>query len=572
MKLFRIILSFIVVATTLNACQKEYSVEQGNKQITVGTWEFANGSSKYSGNMDTIFQVSAGGINELFLIGNTKDGTQSFQMHLYADSFKVGTYKASAFQSSFIYTSSAGKTIYLASQLIGEFTVNITAISHGNIEGNFSGSAKDSSGNITQIDNGKFKSTFASGSVNPSSAGVLGDSSGNCKPVTFFGDYAAGIPVNNSNAVQVQVTVTIPGAYTITTNTVNGLSFSKSGTFEVIGPQNVLLTASGTPTTVGNNNFILYYGNSQCAFTVNILGAGTGTLGVGGGNCTSFILAGTYQQGIDFNTGNTVQIQVNAATPGSYHISSDTVNGVSFSGSGILGTVGVHNVLLTGKGTPTNSGLQNFLVTYGSSTCSFPVTFISAVAASDDYFPISLNSNWSYNLINGDPSDSITYTSINYSPTKGGKVYQAFQETISDHSVTDSFYYRKPGGDYYQYANFSNYFGFDQYVGSEFIFLKDNVGVSATWNSPTINGSISGIPISGYIKMTILAKGVPVTSIPQFTFPDVIKVQYEYFINGIPTPILTQQRWFAKNSGEIYFSSDNGATSSEYEVSGYQAF
>lgn len=572
MKIFRNIFSFFVIAISLNACQKEYSIENRNIQQTAGNWEFSNGGVKYSGNMDTIYQIRAGSINELLLLGKTKDGSQSFEMHLYADSFKVGSYTASTFQSAFAYTSSTGKVIYQADQLIGEFTVNITTLNDQGIQGNFSGNAKDSAANTIQLTDGIFKASFSAGTINPASSGVLGDSSGNCKPVIIFGDYATGIPINNTNAVQIQVTVAVPGAYTINTNTVNGISFSKSGTFQFTGKQNVLLTATGTPTASGNSNFILHYGNSQCAFTLNILGDATGILGSGGSNCTSFILAGTYQQGINFNTGNTVQIQVNVSTPGVYHIKSDTVNGVSFSGTGIVGTPGLHNVKLTGTGTPLNSGLQNFSVTFNNSICSFPITFLSAVAPSDDYFPTSLNSNWNYNLVNGTSAYMITNTVINYSPTIGGEVYSTLRQSLADNTIKDSFYYRKPGGNYYQYINFSNYFGFDQYVGSEYIFLKDNVGVSETWNSPTINGSIGGNPVSGYVKMTILAKGVSVTSIPGFNFPDVIKVQYEYFINGTTTPVLTQERWFAKNTGEIYFSSNNGTTNSVYQVSTYQVF
>ena len=52
-----------------------------------------------------------------------------------------------------------------------------------------------------------------------------------------------------------------------------------------------------------------------------------------------------------------------------------------------------------------------------------------------------------------------------------------------------------------------------------------------TWISPNINGTIGGVPFTAFIKMTILAKAVPVT-IGTFNFPDVIKVKYEYFITG----------------------------------------
>ena len=572
MKLLSISCSFLLAMVLLNACQKEYSIENGNKGIAQGTWQFTNGGIKYAGNMDTIYQVAAGGTNELFLIGTSSNGTQNFEMHLFADTFKIGTYKASAFQSSFIYSSS-GTTIYQASQLIGEFTVNITSLGDNNIGGTFSGSALDSANSLVQLTAGSFNSTFAGGIINPSSSGVLGDSVGNCKPVIIGGTYAKGIATTNSNTLQAQVTVTTPGAYTISTNTVNGVSFSRTGTFSVAGPQNVLLFASGTPTVSGSSVFTLIYGNSQCAFTLNVAGDAIGTLGSNAGACTPFNVNGTYQQGVVMNVGNTASVQVNVTTPGAYIIESDSVNGVRFSGEGIFSTTGVQNVTLTANGTPQNSGAQNFPVTFGTSTCGFAITFLPAAAASGDYFPLSLNSNWTYNLAGGSASDEIATTVINYSPTIGAQSYQTIQESQTQATtIVDSFYYRKPGGDYYQYIDFSKLFGFDQYVGSEFIFLKDNVGVGQTWSTPNINGTIGGNAVSGHVEMEITDKAVPVTSIPGFSFPDVIKVQYQYFISGNATPVLTQVRWFAKNTGEIYFSSNNGTSSVIYQVSAYQVF
>lgn len=572
MKHLRIIFSIFAASLILNACKKEYSVENAFKTTTSGTWQFSNGTTKYSGNMDTVYQTTAGGTNELFLIGATADGGQTFSMHLFADSFKVGTYKASAFQSSFTY-SSPGKNIYQASQLIGEFVVNISSINNNTIVGTFSGAALDSANNIIQLTSGSFTSTFANGSVNPSSTGVLGDSSGNCKPVTFLGTYAAGIPTTSSNTVGVSVTVTAPGPYTISTNTVNGVSFSRSGTFAITGPQNVILYATGTPTVVGNAVFTLQYGNSQCSFSLQVLGKSVGTLGSTADACTSFTLNGTYQQGIPFNAGNTVQLQVNVTTPGSFQISTDSINGVKFSGFGIFPTAGLYNVTITGTGTPIDMGLQNYSVTYGTSICGFPITFLPQVAASGDYFPLSLNSNWTYDLVGGSTANQITYKVINYAPTIGAESYLTIQQSQTQTNViTDSLYYRKPGGDYYEYIDFSKYLGFEHPVESEFIFLKDNVGATSTWNSPTITGTIGGVVVSGYAKMTILAQAVAVTSIPGYNFPDVIKVQYQYFITGNPNPILTQERWFAKNQGEIYFSSNDGTATSVYEVTNYQVF
>jgi hypothetical protein len=154
MKLFGIILSLISVAFLFNACEKEYSFEQGS-QPPAGNWAFSNGSSKYSGNIDSVYETNLGETKELFIVGKTSNGAQFFKMNLFADTFKIGSYNASSFQSSFTYNTTT-KTIYSAGQLIGEFVVNITAIDDTHIEGNFSGTAKDSSANLVQLTDGSF--------------------------------------------------------------------------------------------------------------------------------------------------------------------------------------------------------------------------------------------------------------------------------------------------------------------------------------------------------------------------------------------------------------------------------
>jgi hypothetical protein len=66
---------------------------------------------------------------------------------------------------------------------------------------------------------------------------------------------------------------------------------------------------------------------------------------------------------------------VNVGTPAAYTITTNTVNGVSFSKSGTFTATGLQSVALTGTGTPSASGPQNFTVTFGTTTCTFSLTF-----------------------------------------------------------------------------------------------------------------------------------------------------------------------------------------------------
>ena len=556
----------------LNSCQKEYSIESGGVVPPSGTWDFKEGAKQFQGNMDTAYIDSSGAIKELHLIGTSLDGSQTFHLHLYADNFQTGAYKASLFQSSFTY-SSGTKQLYNANQLVGEFIVNITTYGNNLIIGTFSGSALDSSGAIIQLTLGRFTSSINStGGGSSISSGVLGDSSGNCKPVILAGSYSPGAALTSANTVQLQVTVAAPGSYTISSNIVNGISFSKSGTFTSAGVQVVTLNGNGTPIASGPQNFVISYGNSQCTFPIDFGSAAVLTLGGNGGNCAPFTVGGVYQQGILLNPTNTVQLQVTVVTPGNYTISTDTVNGVSFSNSGTFTNTGLQIVTLAGSGTPLNAGVQNFVVTTGTSLCNFSITFLPGVAPSGDYFPTTLNSNWTYSLIGGTSSDSIHYSVINHSPTFIGNTFATITaDLVPPSGVPDSSYYRKPGGDYYEYVDYSNYVPFDQPVDGEFIFLKDNVPMGTTWQSPNVSGSISGLPFSGYIKMTLLEQAVPVT-IGTFNFPDVIKVKYEFFITGSSVVIETDERWFAKNVGEIHFDYNDGVNAVGYDVGRYQIF
>ena len=111
--------------------------------VPAGNWEFKDSTKQFQGNMDTAYIDSSGATKEFHLIGTSLDGSQTFHLHLFSDNFATGSYKASLFQSSFVY-SSGTKQLYNADQLIGEFIVNVTSYGNNFIAGTFSGSALDS--------------------------------------------------------------------------------------------------------------------------------------------------------------------------------------------------------------------------------------------------------------------------------------------------------------------------------------------------------------------------------------------------------------------------------------------
>jgi hypothetical protein len=195
---------------------------------------------------------------------------------------------------------------------------------------------------------------------------------GACTVATVNGTYGVNTALIASNTVSVQVNVASIGSYTISTNTVGGMTFSKSGNFTTTGNQTVILNGSGTPVTAGNNT--LTVGTNGCTFIVNVFGPAVYTLSGAPGACTVATVNGTYGVNTVLTASNTVIVQVNVATIGSYTISTNAVGGMTFSKSGIFTVTGIQTVTLNGAGTPTIAG--NNTLTVGTGGCTFVVNVI----------------------------------------------------------------------------------------------------------------------------------------------------------------------------------------------------
>lgn len=144
----------LTVCSLIISCAKEYSSETAIPPN--GNWQFSKENLQYSGYIQSVYKTNGGNSNQLMLLGKSNDGSWTFQLVLYADTIKTGTYKASQFESSLFFGNSPNP-IYRAGEQYGEFIVNITKLDSSSISGNFSGTVQDSSYNSVQITNGKFQ-------------------------------------------------------------------------------------------------------------------------------------------------------------------------------------------------------------------------------------------------------------------------------------------------------------------------------------------------------------------------------------------------------------------------------
>lgn len=355
----------------------------------------------------------------------------------------------------------------------------------------------------------------------------------NCGTAVVHGTYTQGTALVPANTIDIPVDVTTAGSYTIT-GTINGMTFAKSASFAGTGAQTITLTGTGSPVNAGNFNLSVTGGTAACDVPITVNPAtNPPTNAVFTVNCAAATVHGTYKMGVALVPAtNTIDIEVNVSTPGTYTISG-TVNGMTFTKTGTFAGTGVQAITLAGSGTPTAAGGFNVPIGGGTAPCNVPLTVDPATVPGSDYFPRTANSNWSYEA-NDDPMDSLLRKATASTKTVGSNVYTIFMATIDATQGFDSSgYYRKSGNDYYEFLDIGSTYGLDEPMWKEYIFLKDNLNAGQSWQSATYDGMLGGTPFTFRLNYSIAQKDVTMT-INNITYQNVIVVNEKIDVQFIP--------------------------------------
>ncbi len=121
---------------------------------------------------------------------------------------------------------------------------------------------------------------------------------------------------------------------------------------------------------------------SACSKTVEVpLVLAEYSLG-NGDSCTGAVVSGRYVVDTALTDLNTVTIMVDVQIAGPYWISTDAVNGISFSKVDAFTTTGLQSVVLVGEGIPASLDTSNFTLTalngFGGS-CTFSVAIVPGI-------------------------------------------------------------------------------------------------------------------------------------------------------------------------------------------------
>jgi hypothetical protein len=263
----------------------------------------------------------------------------------------------------------------------------------------------------------------------------LGGAPGNCSGFNLSGNYNSGFAMDNSNTASVNITTTIPGIYSITTDTLNGVYFNASGTLAPAS-NNLVLVANGTPINTGSFNYTLYNSTGNCSFSVTYIGPSTYTISNTSGTCTGVTAQGTYTSGIPTDATNFINTSVNVSNLGYYIISTDTINGIYFSASGNFTTTGPQSVTLFANGTPVNASPYPFEYhlynSNASSFCSFTVN------VSGDYIVCEIDGQrvfFNMGTSSSDPTASATLLGISGFPILSIKGLSIFGSSIPSFNI-----------------------------------------------------------------------------------------------------------------------------------------
>lgn len=207
---------------------------------------------------------------------------------------------------------------------------------------------------------------------------------GSCSLPQKGGTYQPFLPCNNSNYAALLVDVMSTGSYSITTDTVDGICFSAKGVFTKTGSQRVALVANGTPQFPRNLVFTAASPASSCAFSLVVVTPGVPATYVlesrYDSTCASHAVNGVYSKDSALTYANTITIKTFVAAKGVYTIATNTVNGISFSFTGVFTSTGTVFTDLVGTGTPMAKGSFTYQLQIvgpspiGGETCDFKVT------------------------------------------------------------------------------------------------------------------------------------------------------------------------------------------------------
>ncbi len=381
---------FSIVFIIAGSCKKEPDwsdiIPKDTTKIIVpetSSWSFKGNNALYSGCIDTAYFSKIDTVILLNLaMSDSLGNIVRITINDASGKFKTGSYTTSAENANIVVLTPTGN--YTTFDFSTAFSIEITTINDTLIKGVFAAKL------INPINNSQFlisngtiraligKNNICQESNNQDSTAVftlqsIGSSCGN---PTQIGNYIAGTKLDASNTLTLNVNVTSKGLFNITSSKVNGMTFSGKGVFQNTGIQTISLTGIGTPLVNGKDSIPITAGGTNCKFAVTVMTKAGGPNAIYTASpdlCDSAKVFGVYPVFSNLDSSHMVKIKVSVSSPGNYAISTGTLNGIKFSGTGSFNLPGIRIVTLYGSGTPNSTGNNNIPINIRNISCNIRV-------------------------------------------------------------------------------------------------------------------------------------------------------------------------------------------------------
>lgn len=136
------------------------------------------------------------------------------------------------------------------------------------------------------------------------------------------------------------------------------------------------------------------------------------------GDCLPKTVNGVYVAGVALvPNANTITVAIDVTKTGTYSITTDTVNGYYFKGTGRFTTTGLNNVTLQSQGTPFADGINNFVVSFMGDVCDIQVEVLPVGTGGPSVFTMvngGAPANCASAIVNGTYIQNTAVNSSNY--------------------------------------------------------------------------------------------------------------------------------------------------------------